>query len=266
MSGETIKPKPTLIGLTGYAGAGKDTVRAILERMGYRGMAFADPMRAMLRALLAPLGLGDEWLTHRDLKEQPIPGLGVSYRQLAQTLGTEWARHQRADFWLQVADRTMAQAMLTNRSERDVLFVVSDVRFSNEAQWLRERGGVIWRIERPGCNPVRDHVSETGMAAIKADKTLLNDGSMDHLQHLVEWHAGELAAPATTPPAHHFATTNLALLDALGIPGDMATDVTVRIRPNRLPTATVRRFFGPSTPVGQRLAQRFVLMDAGEQP
>ena len=38
---------PAIIGLTGLAGTGKDTVRAILEEFGYNGLAFAD-IRTML--------------------------------------------------------------------------------------------------------------------------------------------------------------------------------------------------------------------------
>jgi dephospho-CoA kinase len=45
--------KPFIIGLTGYAGSGKDTVRNILEaKHGFDGIAFADPIRDMLTALL----------------------------------------------------------------------------------------------------------------------------------------------------------------------------------------------------------------------
>jgi predicted ATPase len=89
-----------IIGLTGPAGSGKDAVRDILEDLGLIGFAFADPIRNMIRGLLTDNGLSDDWMDDRNLKERIIPALGVSYRQMAQTLGTEWGRGLRSDFWL----------------------------------------------------------------------------------------------------------------------------------------------------------------------
>jgi len=91
-----------LIGLTGPAGSGKDTVaRLLCEQHGFVQMAFADPLRAMLKA---GLGLTDEELHRRDLKEAPLEWLGKSPRQLLQTLGTEWGRqHVHPHLWLELA-------------------------------------------------------------------------------------------------------------------------------------------------------------------
>jgi hypothetical protein len=166
---------PKIIGLCGAAGAGKDTVREMLEREhDYRGMAFADPIRTMLGALLAHAGMGPSWMEQRELKERAIPTLGVSYRELAQTLGTEWGRQLHPDFWLRVA------TLFVEDWTPDTRFVLSDVRFANEAAWVRQHGGEIWRIERAGLRPVRDHISERGN--IQADRTLYNDSDMRDLQ------------------------------------------------------------------------------------
>jgi hypothetical protein len=77
-----------LIGLHGKAHAGKDTVGQMLVGYGLDRVAFADPIKRML---IEGLGLTAE---HFDspLKEEPIPWLGKSPRQLMQTLGTEWGR------------------------------------------------------------------------------------------------------------------------------------------------------------------------------
>lgn len=169
---------PKIIGLTGAAGAGKDTVRELLEQQDYRGMAFADPIRSMLGALLSHAGLGPSWMTERDLKERNLPHLGISYRELAQTLGTEWGRHLHPDFWLRVA------SLFVEDWSADTRFVLSDVRFANEAAWVRQHVGQIWRIERPGLRPVRDHISERG--DIEADLVIRNHAGLDALQHQVQ--------------------------------------------------------------------------------
>lgn len=175
----------TLIGLTGLAGAGKDTVRQILESQhGFIGFGFADPIRNMLRTLLSDNGVSESWMDERALKEQQIPTLGKSYRELAQTLGTEWGRTVLGqDFWLRIAESYLYDIASTTFGPQH--FVISDVRFQNEADWVRQRGGVIWRVERPGTQSVRAHVSEQGATAIKADAVLVNNSSIEDLSILV---------------------------------------------------------------------------------
>lgn len=168
-----------IIGLCGPAGSGKDTVRSFLEhKHEFAGLAFAEPIRAMVRELLTSNGCSDEYITNRELKEAEIPGLGVSARHMMQTLGTEWARHHLAeDFWLKLAATNMAH--MRGHGYRN--FVVSDVRFANEAEWIRAQGGEIWMLERPGLAPVRKHVSEC--VQFRVDQVLRNDGSLAKLEH-----------------------------------------------------------------------------------
>lgn len=170
-----------LIGLTGYAGTGKDTVRELLEELGFVGFALADPIRAMVRKLLTSSGVSTAFMDDRALKEACIPALGVSYRQLAQTLGTEWGRGLQPDFWLRIAASYVTDLEWSGGSH----FVVSDVRFSNEAEWVRARGGVIWRVHRNQAEPVRSHISESGVDLIKPDWTIHNNGTLADLREVV---------------------------------------------------------------------------------
>ena len=175
--------KPFIIGLTGLAGTGKDTVRGILEHYeGYKGLAFADPIRDMIGPLLDACGEPRAWMINRELKEQPIPALGVSYRHLAQTLGTEWGRAVQPDLWLRLAANKM---MMASREDAAAQFVISDVRFANEADFVRQLGGQIWRIERADAPSVREHVSESEIDRLKVDQYIHNDGSLVELQRLV---------------------------------------------------------------------------------
>jgi len=184
MSTSKITPERQihLIGLTGYAGTGKDTVRALLQKHGFEGFAFADPIRNMVRELLRTTGIGEHWMDWRECKEEVIPALGVSYRHMAQTLGTEWGRNALApDFWL-----TCAHAHLVKLFEQKArAFVVSDVRFANEAAWVQAHGGVIWRVHRDAAQPVRDHVSESSIDDIAPALTIHNNGTLDELEERV---------------------------------------------------------------------------------
>jgi len=169
-----------IIGLTGPAGSGKDTVRQMLEQNHHcTGLAFADPMRAMLAPLLDLCGVGNEWMAQRELKELPIPGLGQSYRVLAQRLGTEWGRSIDPDFWVKVAAASMAEVM--NIKGPDTVFVISDVRFDNEAQWVKDHGGVIWHIHRPASQAVAAHQSENGIRPELVDANILNNNTLSDL-------------------------------------------------------------------------------------
>lgn len=166
-----------LIGLTGTAGSGKDTVRRLLEEHhGYSGLAFADPIRNMLRPLLADAGTSDEWMTDRDLKEATIPAIGTSYRHLAQSLGTEWGRSIEHEFWLRIASARLD--FLQDQGLRR--FVISDVRFLNEAAWIKLLGGEVWRVERPSAEPVREHASEK-ISHINPDRIIDNSGTVADL-------------------------------------------------------------------------------------
>lgn len=173
---------PTLIGLTGHAGSGKDTVREILERQyGYTGLALADPIRAMLRTLLGHCGESDACMTDRTMKEQPVSSLGVSYRHLAQSLGTEWGRSLSDDFWTQIAEKHI-HALCANVFAKEQRFVVSDIRFRTEADWVRSLGGEVWHIRRDGVAPVRTHQSEAEIDAIEVDFVVSNNGNIAELE------------------------------------------------------------------------------------
>ena len=103
---------------------------------------------------MVALGLSSEEIDG-DLKERPCALFGgKTPRQAMQWLGTEWGRELVnpslwIDAWKVAVDR-----------EPDRLIVVDDVRFSNEAQAIRERGGIVVKIERPGA------VSESGSGHI----------------------------------------------------------------------------------------------------
>lgn len=189
-----------LIGLTGRAGAGKSTVATELENeWSMHHIAFAEPIQAMLCSLFDLAGIDGAWTADRALKELPTT-LGWSYRHLAQSLGTEWARAQLADdFWLRVAGARLDAPGMQGES-----VVISDVRFPNEAAWVRARGGVIVRVVRDGLPSVRQHESEAHADTIEPDRELINNGSIwtlceqiDRLMHALLYAVHHAQRPIT---------------------------------------------------------------------
>ena len=165
-------PQAPLIGIAGRARSGKDTVaNFIVAAIGGYRYSFADPIRAML----APLGvdMSDPYWQAR--KEEPIPALGVSPRRMMQTLGTEWGRQLiNPDLWLIMAH----QRLLQNGPG----MIISDVRFDNEAAWIRKHGGRIIHVIRPDTKAVEAHASEDGIEMQSTDARLFNSGTLEELQ------------------------------------------------------------------------------------
>lgn len=168
----------TIIGLAGRARSGKTTVARQLCAKGFHELAFADPI---VDALTMIFDVPSEYRTSK--KEHSLPGFNFSYRKATQTLGTDWGRRMLdPDLWIQV----LANRIQMVADDSDCI-VISDVRFENEAQWIRSQGGEVWHIVRPGFDGgVREHASENGIEILQGEKVLVNDKGLEELCALVE--------------------------------------------------------------------------------
>lgn len=171
-----VAERPRIVGLIGYAGSGKSTAASVLVERGYIHTKFAGPLKGMLRQLYQRAGVSGHELERRiegDLKEEADPILQWrTPRQAMQWLGTDWGRAFFGDdFWVDL----WAASLLPG-----VRYVVDDCRFANEAAAIRERGGMIIRVDRPGVGPVNNHVSE--LMPITPDFVLKNSGSIADLR------------------------------------------------------------------------------------
>jgi hypothetical protein len=160
-----MKPEAlTLIGLIGQAGSGKDTAADYLcQRYGFVRASYAAAPRAMLEALLSTLNIDHAWLFERQLKERAMPVLGLSYREMMQTLGTEWGRGLDADIWVRALAATLG--LDTGYWVHDRI-VVTDARYANEAQFLLQHGARLISLQRSQATAVRDHSSETSISTL----------------------------------------------------------------------------------------------------
>jgi hypothetical protein len=167
--------KPRLIGITGKAGSGKDTIGEYLDEMYcYRRISFAQPIRNGVSAMLE---LSSECFQH-PLKEQVLANIGKSPRQLLQTLGTEWGRNLvHPDLWLILAKESIERAWADGFG-----VAITDVRFENEAAMVRDLGGTVWHVFRSSAGTPHRHTSEVGVDHDPlTDRTIDNNGSLDDL-------------------------------------------------------------------------------------
>lgn len=169
-----------IIGLVGTAGAGKDTVAAIIQKYcpTVEQLSFASPIYAMLDVAFPPPPPYQPWREADRWTKDDYPVVNEkSFRFLAQTLGTDWGRNiVGSDVWVQAA---------LGMVKTDAVF--SDVRFQNEAQAIRDAGGLLIKIIRPE-NPHyigASHASEQEIDLCHYDVVVNNIGSLADLEKTV---------------------------------------------------------------------------------
>lgn len=167
-----------IIGISGYASSGKDTVAQILvDKFGYKRMAFADSIRDILYTLnpLAQKGIYIKQLV--DEYGWDIAKQDPEVRRLLQVLGTEVGREFFGDdIWVDT---------LIAKIEPEDKVVITDVRFPNEAREINYLAGQIWRVNRNGIEAVNEHVSETQMDNYDFDFVINNNGSLEDLEQYI---------------------------------------------------------------------------------
>jgi hypothetical protein len=172
-----------IIGLSGYARSGKDTVADYLvENHGFVKLSFATPMREALYRLNPDIvdmsGLNYTFQQAVNLFGwEDMKTYFPSYRGLMQRMGTEVGREMFGeDFWVR-------QALQQAERGQDIVF--SDVRYQNEALAIQEYFGEVWRIERPGVSAANDHNSEHDLDNYKFDHRIMNYGPVEDLYQTV---------------------------------------------------------------------------------
>jgi len=161
---------PVLIGICGLALAGKSTcAQAMVDHCGGRVVAMADSLRDVVEAAFGARYESQE----AKLATDPFwaPRLGARWstgRQILQRVGSELFRELvHPDFWL------FHLELRLSRLAGAPLIVIPDVRFDNEAQWVRAHGGWMLHLIRADQPPSADaHQSERGISPAHIDQVL----------------------------------------------------------------------------------------------
>lgn len=132
-----------IIGLAGKIGSGKDALAEEIVRQDTRYVQTS--MAHMLKHIAGELtGVPAELFSNREFKHESLGERwgNLSARQFLIDLGVALRNHLHADVWVN-ALATHCMEKYPNNS-----IVISDVRFANEAQWIRDNGGVVVNVER----------------------------------------------------------------------------------------------------------------------
>jgi hypothetical protein len=124
---------------------------------------------------------------HREIQDRPRL-TAVTVRRILQWWGTEYRRAQDPDYWTKAWARKISQY-----DPNTTHILIDDVRFINELNSIKEQGGLIVKIERPGFNGANNHASETALDDYRDwDAVLRNDGSLHQFYGKLETLAAEL--------------------------------------------------------------------------
>lgn len=169
-----LTPRVQIIGMSGYARSGKDTIGIKLTEYGYVRASFADYIREALytlnpfvsdgrtiKSVIDEFGWEGSKTTHPEIRE------------LLQRLGSEVGRELiEKDLWVNLTFKNLPDGSK---------IVVTDCRFPNEAAIVKRLGGEMWRVERPGFGAANAHPSETALDTWKFDRVFNNSGSVEEL-------------------------------------------------------------------------------------
>lgn len=178
-----------IIGLSGYARSGKDTVAEYLvDNYGFTRVAFADEIRRALLAInpwVGGIASLNEMVEHEGWDNVKII---PHAREMLQNLGVYARDTWGASFWINELFRHMDKNCRDENGElKDI--VITDVRFKNEANavagWVA-KNPVLIRINRPSVAPVNQHISEVDLDDYVFKHIIDNDSDIFDLYLKVE--------------------------------------------------------------------------------
>lgn len=202
-----------LIGISGKMGSGKDevgeTIQSLSKTKGtsrredgislpvYQIKKFAYKVKEVA-ALFT--GIDVEIFEDQEFKSKPLgkewlfDEHTLTGRELLQKIGTEVGRSIHPETWINAlfSDYTLELRRVPNINGGTTIadgypnWIITDVRFPNEADAIRARGGVVIRVNRPTV-VIDQHASEISLDDYnKFDYIIENTGSLDDLHRNVE--------------------------------------------------------------------------------
>ena len=173
--------QPLVIGFAGKARSGKDTAgKYLVDEYQFLRYSFAQPLKDATKIMFH---LTDKQIEN---KEKPAEPWGRSPRELYQKVGTDIARNIDVNVWVKGAD-------IFRQENPGRSIVITDVRFSNEAFWIRSHGGVVIFLESKtrGIHEHTGHSSENGLTGKDVDLIMENDGTIEAFHEKLEEMRGQ---------------------------------------------------------------------------
>ena len=168
--------------------SGKDTLgKFFIERYKYKHITFAQPLKEMIQNVFS---ITKEQLNEPILKEEKDEYWQVSPRQMMQFIGTELFRDQmknlipniEEDVWIKILERKIMKDVEENKGkDNENKYVITDVRFKNEINFIRKNNGIIIKMYRNVDNKIDEHKSENEVEEMDYDYLVENNGTIEEL-------------------------------------------------------------------------------------
>ncbi len=184
--------KQLVIGISGKKASGKDLLGTYLSYFKWKRVAFADYLKSEARRLF---GLTMEQ-TNGNKKETPTmyvrmpedgsPSFQLTPRQIMIDVG-QWFRSVDRLYWVKKAFE------IVKAQPDGAVCYITDVRFKNEADFIKEEGGILIRLERsketragvyPNIATEKEDYSETDLDDYDKFDLVLDAKDNVHPQHL----------------------------------------------------------------------------------
>ncbi len=177
-----------VIGIAGKKRSGKDTVAQMLihcaETAGIKATrrALADALKEECAAMVSER-LGGSKSIEDIFVEMNTDGVKERYRLLLQWWGTEFKRGMVSDtYWVD----TLREWILTNCNTDREMVLIPDIRFPNEVEMVKQLGGIVIQVQRPGIDTGDGHASEKALDDFTDwDTIVLNDSDLESLTSVI---------------------------------------------------------------------------------
>jgi hypothetical protein len=207
-----------IIGINGYAGSGKDTIGILIqllhcdsigtatieevlqdykmhewwleEKSGWEIKKWAGKLKTIASLLT---GIPVEKFEDQDFKKTNLgPEWGMTVRDLLQKLGTDACRDGlHKNTWVNALMSDYRKESFsgyikdTRHDKPESKWIITDTRFPNEAQAIKDAGGIVIRVDRPGVSAINAHPSETGLDNWDFDHKIMNGSDIVSLMFSV---------------------------------------------------------------------------------
>lgn len=142
----TTKDMPLLIGISGLARCGKDTLAKHLSqklercKLPFLHCSFAHAVKKDLDSFTTEK-LNISAFTEDSREKDIIRPLLVAY-------ATDVCRKLDKDFWIKKIEKNVKTSM-----NNKIVVLISDVRYENEVRWIKNNGGFVIYVKRMGNKP-----------------------------------------------------------------------------------------------------------------
>lgn len=164
-----------IIGLVGKKESGKTTLSQMINKwIPKNASCYFLQFAGILKTMILKAEICDE--------EELYHVKTAFSREMMQKIGTNIIREQiDKNFFCKKMLKELSELTKEDPIGENTIVIIDDIRFENEANLIRDIGGILLRIVRPNWGDLDEHRSETEMDEIETSVTIFNDSDLENL-------------------------------------------------------------------------------------